>query len=146
MGIQRQPNIHTRTETNQADTLAYYNFLAFLFPAYHATRDCSGDLFENDTTLRRVQINNVLFVFTRGVGAKRSVEKSGAIDYVRNAAGGGRALHVQVSDGKKNADAMAHHGVQHLVDDFDYAAVRGRNDDARCGGNHALRIAEKIKN
>jgi len=65
--IQRQPNINARTETNQAHTFAYYNFLPFLFPAYHATRDCSGDLFENDTPLWRVQINDVLFVFARGV-------------------------------------------------------------------------------
>jgi hypothetical protein len=53
---------------------------------------------------------------------------------------------VHIPDGKKDADAMAHHRVQHLVHDFNDAAIRGRKDNAGGGGNHALRIAEKIKN
>src|SRR5271170_5622886 len=93
-----------------------------------------------------MQINNVLFVFTRGVGAEGGVETAGAIYDVGDAPGGGGALHVNVPDGKKNADAMAHYGVQHFVHDFDDAAIGGGNDDAGSGGDYALRIAEKIEN
>src|SRR5208283_5872242 len=106
------PNINAGTETDEPHALAYCDFLPFFFPAYHATRDCSGDLFENDTTLRCVQINNVLLVFTRGVGAEGSVETAGAIHHVCDAAGSWRALHVHVPDRKKDADAMALHGIQ----------------------------------
>ena len=61
---------------------------------------------------RRVNGNDVLFVFAGGSFAHRGVKTARAVNYTGDAPGHRRALHVYVPDGKKNSDATAHAGVE----------------------------------
>ena len=47
------------------DTLAQRHLFAFAFPAYHAPRDRSGDLFEDQRPVWRMYVNNILLILAR---------------------------------------------------------------------------------
>src|SRR5690348_7926493 len=74
LGIQREPDIHTRTEPDQPDPLSQLHVVAGPFPADHAPCDGPGYLLENHLTTLSLQVNYVLLVLNGRARTHRIVK------------------------------------------------------------------------
>src|SRR6266852_3206334 len=134
-------HIDSRSELDHPDALAGSDRIARLLVEYDAARDQSGDLLKGHTGTIAVDGDRVLFILRRGFLFTGHQELSLLVADLRDFAGDGRAVHVDVEDIQEDADAGSPWSIGFHRHDF---AVGGR-DSYRTGRNAAIGVAKEIK-
>src|SRR5579871_872222 len=105
LSVLREPDVHSRTEADEANAFATEDGIAGPFPRDDATGDQTGNLFEFDVTAGSGESEDVLLVLGGGLRVPRSHEFAGAVVHFGDGAGHWRAVYVDVPDGEEDANA-----------------------------------------
>ncbi len=102
-----KPNIHARTETYHTYSLSPSHGIPNRLPADNSPRNPAGDLLENHFPALGLDMKYILLIFGRCAAAHGRIKFSRAVFNGSDAPRHGRAVHVHVENGKKNADPAA---------------------------------------
>ena len=99
-------NVHSRTELDEADTLAARNRVTNFLVEDDSSSNQSRDLLEDHRLPFAFDGDDVLFIFLGAVRGHRVQEFSFLIAHITNHATNGRAVHVHVEDVQEDADTQ----------------------------------------